>query len=287
MAGATDYGTYLAIEKKIYFDHQFGYKIDSFPSATKSGVEFGGWTYSDSTDFQVQHANRANITDVHDEDNSINLWAYFVEGGTFRYFLKPEGIELDPVKLVRNVGATPSLPTRYSKDSVLLDATSIGNMYYPKYYNDASYYGGGEVVDFNFIKFSTKSNVPPGVIVEDKRIYVPENTNGDTELWVEFDRNYKIRINNYNGLGTYRDFGPFDYSFVFAFIRNQISWSEFKTEFNKLNMSQKLKVPFVYCGSMIQDFGYIIREVFSITVPILLLACLGYVAWSLMLQYFF
>ena len=28
-----------------------------------------------------------------------------------------------------------------------------------------------------------------------------------------------------------------DYSFVFAFIRNQISWSEFKTEFNKMNMS--------------------------------------------------
>ncbi|SFS48895.1 hypothetical protein SAMN02910357_01023 [Succinivibrio dextrinosolvens] len=78
-----------------------------------------------------------------------------------------------------------------------------------------------------------------------------------------------------------------DYSFVFAFFRNQISWSEFKAEFNKLNMSQKLKVPFVYCGSMIQDFGYIIRDIFSIAVPILLLACLGYVAWSLMLQYFF
>lgn len=78
-----------------------------------------------------------------------------------------------------------------------------------------------------------------------------------------------------------------NYSFVFAFFRNQISWSEFKTEFDKLNMSQKIKVPFVLCGTMIQDFGYIIRDIFSIAVPIMLLACLGYVAWSLMLQYFF
>ncbi len=78
-----------------------------------------------------------------------------------------------------------------------------------------------------------------------------------------------------------------DYSFVFAFFRNQISWSEFKSEFDKLNMSQKIKVPFVFCGTMIQDCGYIIRDIFSIAVPIMLLACLGYVAWSLMLQYFF
>jgi hypothetical protein len=78
-----------------------------------------------------------------------------------------------------------------------------------------------------------------------------------------------------------------DYSFVFAFFRNQISWSEFKAEFDKLNMTQKMKAPFVFCGAMIQDFGYIIRDIFSIAVPIMLLACLGYVAWSLMLQYFF
>ena len=36
-----------------------------------------------------------------------------------------------------------------------------------------------------------------------------------------------------------------DYSFVFAFFRNQISWSDFKAEFDKLNMSQKMKAPFV------------------------------------------
>lgn len=78
-----------------------------------------------------------------------------------------------------------------------------------------------------------------------------------------------------------------DYSFVLAFLRNQISWSEFKREFNKLGFAQKLNVPFYVCGAMIRDFSYVLKEIFAIAVPIMLIACLGYVAWSLMLQYFF